>query len=48
MTKATYRRKDFSGGLLTVSDGYSIIIMVGSRAVHRQGYVGEVAERSTS
>lgn len=36
MTKATDRRKHLTGGLLTVSEGYTAI-MVGSRAAGRLG-----------
>ena len=35
MTKATYKRKHFTGGLLTVSQGWSMLIMMGGMAVGR-------------
>lgn len=36
MTKATYQKEAFNGGLLRVSESESIIIMVGCVAADRQ------------
>jgi hypothetical protein len=36
MTKTTYERKHLVGGLLTVSEGDPMTIMVGSMAADRQ------------
>lgn len=45
MTKATYKRKTSSWGLLTISEGESMTIIVGNKAVvgsrHRTGAVAE-------
>jgi hypothetical protein len=36
MVKAAYKRKRLTGGMLTVSEGESIAIMVGSAAIGKQ------------
>jgi hypothetical protein len=45
MTGVTLKRKHLTGGLLTVSEGKSMTIMVGSMAAGRGG-VGAIAENS--
>ena len=39
MTKATYKREQLTVGLLTVSEGESMIIMAGSMVAGRQAGV---------
>jgi hypothetical protein len=36
MTKVTYKRNDLFGDLISVSEGNSIVIMMGSMAASRQ------------
>lgn len=40
MTEATFERKTFFGGLLTVSDGESLITVVERMAAVRHGFGG--------